>query len=105
MEKLTRIGSRLYLTESTPIPETEHVTVACLVLWGFKVLQLDYNWESGWVGEPKNKTYTTAHVSELNSSKFIHVPTHELYRIVKTNSLSLNKRFNLQPLASEDKII
>ena len=97
MKKIT-IGNRVYVIEENPIGNTL-VKEPLLVVYGVKhVLQLDYSSESGWKYSPQNKTYTTATVTELNGSKSFNTSTNELYKVVKTNSRRLSKRFCLELL-------
>lgn len=91
------IGSRRYLVETTPIGNVL-ITEPILVVHGYNLLQLDYTSKSGWTGTRENIQYTNARVSELNGSNFYYTSTNELYKVIKTSSKSLNRRFNLESI-------
>jgi len=83
--KTITIGNRWYVIDQ-PLSEYKlHKNLYCI--WGQElVVFLEYNWQTGWRGDPTNITYWDAKCYKINAKDFFHTGVNQLYPILDTNS-------------------
>jgi len=94
MEKV-KLGNVDCTIESTPIGNCL-IEQPILALWVDEIKELEYTFHSGYDYNLEKDLYTTAKINELNGSKFLHVSTRELYRVVSIDSKNLSEKYGLK---------